>query len=246
MTTRGSGAYVGQALRTIEGRAPVTGSARYTADFRFDGQAYVHIVRSPHAAATIRRVDLDAAHRVAGVIDAIDGAIAAAISNPIPHYIDAAVFGGKTTDVRPLALDQVVYYGQPVAAVLAEDPATARDAAERIKVDYEPLPAVVEIEDALADGARSVVPGWDDNTIMQVPFQNGDFEAAAEQADRVVATRVRIHRFSTQPIETRGYNAVWDAQNQGITLYATAQNPHPLRHVLANTLRLPENRIRIV
>lgn len=238
--------YVGQPVRTLEGRAPLTGSARYTADFRFDGQLFVQLIRSPHAAARIRRVDLKAAFKVAGVIDAIDGEAAAAQTNPIPHYIDAAVFGGRTTEVRPLALGEVSYCGQPVAAVLADDPLTAREAAARVVVDYEPLQPVLEIEDAMAEQSRRVVPGWDANLIMQVPFQNGDFEAAAKKADHIVKTRVRIHRFSTQPIETRGYNAVWDGETQGITLYATAQNPHPLRHVLANTLRLPENRIRIV
>ncbi|MCS6946986.1 MAG: molybdopterin-dependent oxidoreductase, partial [Steroidobacteraceae bacterium] len=81
---------------------------------------------------------------------------------------------------------------------------------------------------------------------MRVPFRNGDASRAFEGADRVVRTQVRIHRFSTQPIETRVYNAVWDREAQAIVLYATAQNPHPLRHVLAQALRMPENRIRIV
>jgi carbon-monoxide dehydrogenase large subunit len=81
---------------------------------------------------------------------------------------------------------------------------------------------------------------------MAVPFANGDAKAAMAKADKVVKTTVKIHRFSTQPIETRVYNAVWEHDIHGVTLYATAQNPHPLRHVLSRALKMPENKIRVV
>ncbi|MDX2222657.1 MAG: xanthine dehydrogenase family protein molybdopterin-binding subunit [Rhodospirillaceae bacterium] len=240
------GGYVGRAVRTIEGRAPVAGKARYTNDFTFPRQLYAHILRSPHAAAKIRSIELSGAKKVAGVVRVLDGREAAALIDPIPHYIDPAVFGGRHATVRCLALDKVWCYGQPVAVVVAEDLRTARYAAGRITVDYEPVKAVVEAEDALKPDAPKVVDGWDANLIMQVPFANGDAKAATAKADRVVKTTVRIHRFSTQPIETRAYNAVWEHDTQSITLYATAQNPHPLRHVLAQVLRMPETKIRIV
>jgi carbon-monoxide dehydrogenase large subunit len=233
-------------VRTLGGDAPVAGRARFTSDFAFPGQLHVHILRSPHAAARIKRIDLSGALKVAGVKLAIDGAEAAKHLDPIPHYIDPAVFGGRSATVRCLAVDQVWCYGQPVAAVVAEDKRTARYAASRITVDYEPLPPVLDAADAMKPDARKVVPGWDANLIMQIPFANGDTAQAFKQAVHTVKTTVRIHRFSTQPIETRVYNAVWEHDTHGVTLYATAQNPHPLRHVLAQVLRLPETKIRIV
>ncbi|MDW8258444.1 MAG: xanthine dehydrogenase family protein, partial [Gammaproteobacteria bacterium] len=238
--------YVGTSVRTLDGDAPIAGRAKYTSDFVFPGQLHAHIVRSPHARARIKRVDLSGAQKVAGVVLAMDGKEAAEHLDPIPHYIDPAVFGGRTTPIRCLAVDHVWQFGQPVAVVVAEDKRTARYAASRVLVDYEVLDAVIDAETALSNSAPRVVPNWDDNVIMRVPFRNGDASRAFEGADRVVRTQVRIHRFSTQPIETRVYNAVWDREAQAIVLYATAQNPHPLRHVLAQALRMPENRIRIV
>jgi carbon-monoxide dehydrogenase large subunit len=241
-----AGRYVGQAVRTLGGDAFVAGVAKYTSDFQFPGQLHAHVLRSPHAHARIRRVDLSGATKVAGVVLAMEGNEAAALLGPVPHYIDPVGFGGQTVPIRCLALDKVWNYGQPVAVVVAEDKRTARYAAARIQVDYEPLPVVLEAEDAIAPGAPVVVPGWKDNSIMALPFVNGDVAKAFERAHRVVKTTVRIHRFSTQPIETRVYNAVPDPETHGLTFYGTSQNPHPLRHVLSQALRMPENLIRIV
>lgn len=238
--------YVGRSVRTREGRAPLIGKAKYSNDYAFAGQLYACIVRSPHAAARINSVDLAAAKRVAGVRLALHGADVAELTDPIPDYLEPALFGGKAAEHRCLAIDQVWCYGQPVAVVVADDINTARYAAARVQVDYTPLAAVVDAEAALAAGARTVVPGWPDNLLMHVPFVHGDSAAAFESADHVVSTEVKIHRFSTQPMETRCYNAVWEHNTESITLYATSQNPHPLRLVLAQTLRMPENKIRII
>lgn len=246
MTELTDSQYVGHPVRTIGGDSPLSGRTRYTADFIFPGQLHAHIVRSPHASALIRAVHLEGALKVSGVIRAMEGREASQHTGPIPHYIDAAVFGGRTTDVRCLAVDEVRHFGQPVAVVVATDKRTARYAASRVRVDYDLREAVVDAADATRDDAPKVVTGWDVNSIMDVPFVGGNTDDAFANADHVVRTRIRIHRFSTQPIETRVYNAVWDAQEQAITFYATAQNPHPLRYVLATALRMPENRLRVI
>lgn len=238
--------YVGQPVRTLEGRGPLVGAARYTNDFVFPGQLYAAIVRSPHASARIKNIDVSGALRVSGVIRVLEGREADSLINPITHYIDPAQFGGKSATIRCLALDRVWCFGQPVAVVVAEDQKIAKYAASLIQVSYEPLEAVLDIDDAIAPGAPSVAEGWEDNILMNVPFRNGNADGAFAAAAHVVKTSVKIHRFSTQPIETRCYNAVWERDTQGITLYATAQNPHPLRHVLSQTLNMPENKIRIV
>lgn len=245
MSAPESATWVGRAVRMKEGRAPVAGAARYSNDFSFPRQLHAAIVRSPHARARITRVDLSQALKIAGVVGAWDGAMIARELNPIAHYIDPAVFGGKSAEVRSMATSHVWCYGQPVAVVVAEDRKTARYAASRVQVAYEPEKPVISIEDALADDAAPVVPGWPDNVIMSVPFRNGDPEAAFARAAHVVKTTVSIHRFSTQPIETRCYNAVWEEETESLTLYGTAQNPHPLRHVLSNVLGMPETQIRV-
>lgn len=238
--------FVGTSARVLGGDAFVAGQAKYTSDFQFPGQLHAHIVRSTVAHGRIRRIDLSGATKVAGVVLAMDGNQAAELLDPVPHYIDPAVFGGKAVPIRCLALDKVWHYGQPVAVVVATDKRTARYAASRVQVEYEPLPVVLDAEAASRPDATVVVPGWADNSILNLPFVNGDADAAFGRAFRVVRTAVRIHRFSTQPIETRVYNAVPDAETHGLTFYGTSQNPHPLRHVLAQALRMPENLIRIV
>ncbi len=238
--------FVGRSIRTLGGDAVLAGRARFTGDFAFPGQLHMHVVRSPHAAARIRRVDLSAATRVPGVVVAMDGEDVARHVDPLPHYLDPAVFGGKTSEIRCVAREQVLHFGQPVAVVVATDKRTARYAASRVAVDYESRPATLGMDVAARHGVTAVVPGWDDNSMMRLPFRDGDPEGAFERARHVVRTTVGIHRFSTQPIETRTYLAVPDPESGGITLYATAQNPHPLRNVLAQALRMPENMIRIV
>ena len=240
-----NGGYVGKSVRTLEGKAPIAGKAKYTNDFYFPGQLHAHIVRSPHACADIKNIDKSGAEKVSGVALVMTGAEAAEHIDPIPHYIDPSVFGGKSATVRCIALDQVWCFGQPVAVVVAEDKRIARYAASKIIVDYNVKTPVVDTMDALKDDAPIVVPGWDNNLIMQVPFANGDIESAFKLADRVINTEVKVHRFSTQPIETRCYNAVWEHETESVTLYGTVQNPHPLRNVLSNILRMPENKIRI-
>ncbi|MFL2770628.1 MAG: xanthine dehydrogenase family protein molybdopterin-binding subunit [Rhodospirillaceae bacterium] len=237
--------YVGQSVRTLEGRAPVMGQATYTNDLNFPGQLHAHVLRSPHAAANIKSVDKSGAEKVAGVVCVMDGEDAAEVIDPIPHYIDPAVFGGRSATIRCLAKDHVWCFGQPVAVVVAEDKRTARFAASRITVDYEITTPVIDPEEAIKDDAPMVVPDWDANMIMQVPFANGDVGQAFSAADRIVKTEVKVHRFSTQPIETRTYNAVYEPGTQDITLYGTVQNPHPLRNVLSKILRMPENKIRV-
>lgn len=238
--------YVGSSVRPIVGEAAVAGRATYTADLAFHGQLHAHILRSPHASARIRSVDLSGATKVSGVVLAMDGQQAAKHLGPLPHHMDPAVFGGNTYEIRSLATDKVWCFGQPVAVVVAESKSLARYAASRIRVDYEPLPAAVTTEEAAAPGAPVVVPGWTGNTIMSLPFVNGAPDDAFARADRVVRTRVRIQRFSTQPIEPRVYNAVPDPATHGLTLYCTCQNPNPLRHILSAALGIPQNRIRVV
>ena len=177
---------------------------------------------------------------------ATSGAEVAECVDPIPHFIDPAVFGGKHNDVRALALDKVIYAGQPVAAVVAETRNDADALLELISVEWEPLAPVVDADAAIVDGAPLIHEEWGDNVVLALPFIEGDYARAASEADHVIEDVFRIQRYSSQPIETRGYVASWDERTQSYTFYGASQNPHPLRWVLANALRVEEGQIRVI
>jgi aerobic carbon-monoxide dehydrogenase large subunit len=238
--------YVGRSTPSLKGAAQVSGRVKYTNDFNFPGQLYAQYVRSPYASAIIRSVDLSGALKFHGVLLALDGEMIKQQLNPIPHGFDPGAIGGNSVDIYCLAVGSVCYEGEPVAVVVASDKETAAEAAKRVRVDYEIRAAVVEAEQAKKPDSPLVIPKWGTNVMIALPFVDGDAEAAFKSADHIVKAKIKIHRFSTQPIETRAYNAVWDDEEEMVTLYATAHSPHVLRYYLSRTLRLSENRIRVI
>ncbi|MGQ0570897.1 MAG: xanthine dehydrogenase family protein molybdopterin-binding subunit [Armatimonadota bacterium] len=240
------GRYVGSPVRIIKGDLFVTGRARFVADLNLPGMLHVAILRTPHAHARIRSIDAAAAVRAPGVVRVLTGEDARQHIEQIPHRVDPSVYGGKHADIHCLAVGKAIYAGQPVAAVVASSREEARAAVGLIGVDYEVLPAVLDGEAALRPDAPRVVDAWDDNVMHSGHFSGGDVEQSFRDAEQVLQASIRIHRYSTQPIETRAYVAVFNRFDDVLTLYATTQNPHQLRHMLAGALRLPENRIRII
>jgi carbon-monoxide dehydrogenase large subunit len=238
--------HVGRSVPLLDGEALVTGQARFVADLRLPGMLHLALVRSPHAHARLVGVDVAAASASPGVVRAVSGPDVAQHIAQIPHRIDPATVGGRHADVRPLAVGKVIYAGQPVAAVVAEDATAARRAAALVRVTYEPLPAVLDAEAALSADAPRIVEGWPDNVLHRGQIVRGDAAGALAVAPRRLRAVIRLHRYSTQPLETRAYLAVHSAVDDLLTLYATTQNPHQLRHQLAGALRRPENRIRVI
>lgn len=238
--------YVGASQRRHEGDLTVTGRAVYTADLLPPGTAHVAIVRSPHAHATIRGVETARAAAAAGVLAVLTGEEAAELAAPIPHNLDPAGLGGNHADIRCLAVGKVVYVGQPVAAVVAETTADARAGAELVDVSYAPLPAVLDAESALLDGAPLVYEEWPSNVMIAGATADGDFEAAAAAAAGVVCGELRLQRSTSAPMETRAYLARWDERARRLTWHGTTQNPHPMRWVLATALGLAERQVHVI
>ena len=207
--------------------------------------AYAAVLRSPHAHARIKGIDTENAAKAPGVIATLTGEEARELAGPIPFFIDPAVFGGKTTEVRCLAVGKVVMAGQPVAAVVAESVNDAEAALAAITVDYEVLSPVLDADEAMSEDAPRVYDDWDDNVVITIPFVEGDVEVALDAADHVIEDEVSIHRLSTQPIEPRGNMAVWE-QDGSLTFYGSIQNPHPLRLHLSQSLGIPERSIRVI
>jgi carbon-monoxide dehydrogenase large subunit len=232
-------------IRRKHGDLVLTGRGGYLDDVVLPGTLHAAVLRSPYAHARIAGIDTEPARRARGVRLVVTGAEVAQQLGIVPHFFDPALVGGRTADFRQLALDEVVYAGEPVAAVVADTLHDAQAALELIAVDYEPLPHVVDAEAALADGAPRVFDHWEDNVLIRLPFAEGDATAVLDSAEHVLEGEVRIQRYQTAPLETRGYLADWGADGR-LTFHASTQNPHPLRSHLAEVLGLPETAVRVV
>jgi carbon-monoxide dehydrogenase large subunit len=238
--------YVGARIKPLKGDGYVTGRARYVADVSLPGMLHMAVLRSSHAHARIRNIETTAAKQAPGVVRVLAGAESRNYLDPIPKVIDPAIYGGNHVDNHCLALDKVIYVGHPIAVVVANSKQEAKAALKLIHIDYEPLPAVVDAEAALEPNAPRLIEQWDSNILFRSRFAGGDVDRAFSAADHVIEDTMKIHRYSTQPIETRAYVAVLNRFDGTLTLHATAQNPHPLRTQMAGALRMPEHRIRII
>jgi aerobic carbon-monoxide dehydrogenase large subunit len=239
---------VGEAVRKHDGDEYLTGRAVYTGDVVLPGMTHAVLVRSPVAHAEIRGIDVAAAAAMPGVVAVLTGADAAELAGEVPYSVDPAPVGGHRTEVRALAVDRVRYAGEPLAAVVAETHGDALAAAQAVRLDLEALPAVLDADGALADGAPLLYPEWGTNRIIggEAGSTAEEVEAAVAAAGHVLTGVLRTHRGNAAPIETRTHLASWDAAAGRLTLYATTQNPHQLRSTLAQSLGIPEARIHVI
>jgi carbon-monoxide dehydrogenase large subunit len=243
---------IGQPVRRFEDSRLLTGRGRYQDDVVLPRQAYAVFLRSPHAHALIRGIDADAARRAPGVLAVYTGADYAADGLAMPK----AAMPRKKADGSPmfapqrpaLVIDRVRYVGDPVAMVIAGTLEQAKDAAELVMVDYEPLPSATNTAQAAAPGAPRV---WDENPDnISHTFDKGDraaTEAAFAQAAHVVRRRYVITRVHAQYMEPRGAVGSYDKFEDRYTLYADVNYPHRVRNMLANNVfRVPESKVRVV
>ena len=247
-----SGPYVGAIVRRREDRRLLTGAGWFVDDIKVAGCLHAAVVRSPHAHARVRAIDLDAARRATGVIGAwafgdLAGTLTPLpISGVAPAPLQARVgFQVKTAAQYPLAAGKVRYVGEPVAVVVASDPYAAEDALERVRADYETLPAVLDVEAAARPGAPLVHEEWGDNVAVAFRHTVGDVDAAFRAADVVVRERLRMHRSAGVPLEPRGVLAAPEARG-GVTVWASTQLPHLLQRALLETLGLPAHQVRVI
>lgn len=240
-------------LARLEDLRFVTGQGRYVDDIVLPGMVHGVVVQSPHAHARILSIDAQAALEAPGVLAVFTGAdVQAEAFGGTPPLFMPEDMGVPTHSVRTrrplLALDRVRFVGDRVAFVVAETLAQARDAAERLMVDYEPLPAVVTLDDATAEDAPQL---WDEapgNIGSRVEF--GDENAtrrAFDGAAHVVELRLENNRLTANPIEPRGALASFDAAEGLCTLYTSSQNPHGVRQTLASQVfHTPEISLRVI
>ncbi|HEX7007263.1 MAG TPA: xanthine dehydrogenase family protein molybdopterin-binding subunit [Alphaproteobacteria bacterium] len=243
---------IGQAVSRFEDPKLVQGQGNFIHDVSLPGQAHAVLLRSPHAHARIRSIDSAAAAAMPGVLGVFTEAdLAADGLGTTVMTIKRRRPDGAPMFARPhpgLARGRVRYVGDPVALVVAETLTEAKDAAEAIEVDYEPLPSVTATADAARPGAAAV---WDEcpDNISNV-FEAGDAaatEAAFARAAHVVRRRYVITRVHAQFMEPRGALGLYDPGEDRFTLYADVQYPHRVRNMLAERIfKVPEHKIRVI
>ncbi len=243
---------IGQPVRRREDRRFITGAGRFTDDINLPGQAWGYVLRSPHAHAKIRRVDLAAAKAAPGVLGIFT--IADLDADGIAEIPTQAKVPGKGgsemfAPTRPvLARGVVRYVGNPVAYVVAETLAEAKDAAELIEVDYESLPAVVDLAAAAKPGAPLLYPERGSNLCVHWESHDGNAVAAAfAEAHKIVALDFVNNRVVGSPMEPRVAIGEWDAENQRYTLYSPTQGVIRVQNSLATiAFKVPKENLRVV
>jgi aerobic carbon-monoxide dehydrogenase large subunit len=243
---------IGAAVRRKEDYRFITGKGHYTDDMTRPGQVYAYFVRSPHAHATIKSIDSKTASGMPGVVAVFTGAdIAAAKING--HICGWTVTGsdGKPMKAAPgsaLATGKVRYVGDEVAVVIADSHAQAKDAAEKVVVDYGVLPAVVDPKEAAKPGAPQIHDIAPNNTVFNWNLGNkAATDAAFASAAHVTKIDIVNNRVMPAAIEPRAAVGEYDAGTDSFTLYTTSQNPHAARLVLSAFAGIaPENKLRVV
>ncbi len=239
---------IGQEVKRVEDQALITGNGQYVDDLRLPGLLHIALVRSPYGHAKIKGIDVTAAASADGVVAVFTGADLAEQLGSLPAgwVLDEEATGMKTPEHPPLAVDKVRYVGDAVAAVVADSPASASDAVSLVEVDYEPLDAVTDAEQATLDGAPQVHDDAPNNTAFEWSVGAGDYEAAAAEAEVVVGERIVNQRLIPNPMEPRGIMADYNPGTEQLTIWTSTQIPHLVRLLFALVTGHPEHKIRVI
>ncbi len=240
---------VGKRVRRNEDPRLLTGRALFVDDVVRPDMLHVAFLRSPFAHARINEVDVDLARDLDGVHAVYTAADLGEYwqHGPLlvpPPPVEGVVFHERTQ--VPLARHKIRHLGEPVAMVVADSRAIAEDAVDRIFLDCDPLDAVVDLEQALAEGAPLVHDDLESNLAAFVPQKKGDYAAALERADLVLRRRYVYDRGASAAIENRGVVAEWNRLSERLTVWDTTQAPIPIRNGLAAMLGLSESQVRVV
>ena len=234
---------IGKRIRRREDPRLITGTATYVDDIQMPGMHHACIVRSPHGAALIKSIDVKPALETPGVVAVFTGRDTEGVG-PVP--CGASLPGLRVPHHHVLAIDRVYFVGHPVAVVVATDRYIARDAADRVEVEWEPTQSITDVEKALAPGAPAVHPEWPDNTAFNYHQAGGNVDSAFAEAEVVVKQRLISQRLIPSSMETRGVVCDWRSGDKTLNLYSSTQIPHLMRSLVAQMLGLPENRLHVV
>jgi carbon-monoxide dehydrogenase large subunit len=235
---------IGKPLTRREDQRFLTGRGRYMDDIAIAGALFAKFVRSPYGHARIKGIDASAALAMPGVVMVATGADLARMT--APSRLAPPIEGLLPVTVETMPTAKVRFDGDIVACVVAESRAAAEDAAEAVIVDYEPLPAVVDVATALADGAPLVDEDLGTNQVSHTKFTTPNIAARFAEARRVVEASFSQHRQTHVPMEPRGCCAIWDEGAEHLTMHIGNQAPHPYRTAIAARMGLSESQITII
>jgi len=243
--------YLGQPIRRLEDHRLLTGNSSYVDDINLPDMLHAAIVRSPHAHARIRSIDVSAARGIEGVVAVLTGEDVAGVLRNIPTRAmegEWSVDEFNAPEQPALAQGKVFYVGQVVAVVVAEKRYLARDAAELVQVDYEPLKPIIDPMEAAREDAIPIHAELGTNIALRLHHdrQGAGLDAAFAQADRVIRQRYEVQRLAPVPMEPRGSVAHYQRDQDLLTVWASTQSPHGVRTQLASLLGRPEAGVRVV
>jgi aerobic carbon-monoxide dehydrogenase large subunit len=246
----GVAAMLGSPIKRREDPRLITGQATYVDDIKLYGMLHMSVLRSPYGHARITRINTDTARKYPGVL----AVYTAEDMKGIVGNVAVAAPLGKMTEgmgIRgALADGKVRFYGDPVAVVIADDRYTARDARDLIEVDYEPLPAVIDIEKGMQPDAPLLYEEFDTNIALGIHTPTDEIDKVFEQtkADGGVVVKQRLvnQRLAPVPMETRGVVADYTKSDKKLTVWSSSQIPHVLRNYLSAIVGLPQHQVRVI
>jgi carbon-monoxide dehydrogenase large subunit len=235
---------VGAKVKRREDPRLIRGLAHYVDDIDLPGTLHVAILRSPYAHAQVKSIQTEAALKQTGVVAVVTG-------SDIRDQVGLVPVASQNPSLRVpehhvLAVEKVCFVGEGVAAAVAEDRYSARDALDLIQVDYEPLAVVSDPEKALTPGSPVVHSQWPDNVAFRWSLKQGNLTRAFKEADKLVRQRLVHQRLAPIALEPRGVLARYLPGENELTIWSSTQIPHLLKTQLALMLRLPENHVRVI
>ncbi|MGH7815979.1 MAG: molybdopterin-dependent oxidoreductase, partial [Candidatus Binatia bacterium] len=236
--------YIGMPLKRREDIRFITGRATYVDDIKLPKMLHAAILRSPRAHARIRSIDSSKALRLSGVVKAFTFEDLGALAVPVP--IRMYQLPGLERHLQPLlAHGKVRYVGEPVALVVAESRYLAEDALDLIEVEYDDLPAVVDVYEAMKDQVLLREEAGTNRAAVH-EFSIGDADGAFREAEYTRSEELRVHRFTGNPMETRGFVADFDRGKGELTVWGVTKLPHLNRQTIAAFLKLPERKLHFI
>ena len=248
-----SAKYFGASVKRREDPRFLRGEGRFVDDVKLAGMLHAAFLRSPHAHARIVAIRTAGAAAMPGVIRVFTSDDLRRFLKPLPLFgtappgLAAAIrFDVRQAAQYALCRERARHVGEIVAMVVADTRARAEDAAERIEVDWEPLPAVVDLDAAVEGGAALLHPDWGTNVAIAFTHGIGDVDAAFASADVSISETFFIQRYVGMPIETRGVVAAWDRRDGTLTTWNSTQVSHFVQQGLTVALDLPPHKIRVI
>jgi carbon-monoxide dehydrogenase large subunit len=237
--------YIGRSVPRPNLPKLVQGRAAYTDDVMLPRMVQAAFLRSPHAHARILAIDTAAALQVPGVLRVFTGADLAKVCDPWVATLDH-LKGMKSAPQYPLPLERATWQGEPVVAVVADSRAAAEDGVAALAVEWEPLPAQLDMETALDPGAVVIHPELGDNLVFTRTAEKGDVAAAMAAAHKVVEATFLTGRHTGVTLEPRSIVADWNRADGTLTVHHSTQAPHMMQGVFAKQLRMEEGAVRVI